>query len=70
VKDYGNRTLGDTNISCIVTDLSGNGCVSNGDFVEFAAMDGTLFLSNVTYTLLVVEEGLSGLIGECELVFD
>ncbi len=67
-KTYDNRTLGETNISCSITDLYGNGCVNPGDFVTLSALDGTSFSPDVTYTLLVMYDRQSSLIGECELV--
>ena len=66
---YGNRTLGDTNVSLEITDLYGDGSASTGDFITLNAMDGTSFSPDTTYTLLMLDDDGFRLVGECELVF-
>ena len=66
---YEDRSLGETVISCIVTDLYGNGQLNPGDFITLLSVDGTTFDEEANYSLLVMYDPAFGQVGECELVF-
>ena len=52
--------LGDLEVYLSITDLSGNGLMSNGDFITITLPSGQSFDSGTTYTLTLMYEPTGG----------
>jgi len=60
-KDYGSATAGTLHVSLNVTDLAGNGRMSQGDYITLTLyVSGEAFSSSATYTLTLLYEVTDG----------
>lgn len=58
---YGHpQILGPMSVWLNVTDLAGNGCVDTGDHVSFTTSSSARFLTNTTYTIVLLYEPTGG----------